>query len=488
MPARKSSKTTTRTTSTRGARKSSTLSVEDILGVDPSVGTAGTAIRGIEYADDDRTESGKQAGTVLRVERLEPAELETTYRRSGLIFKGINQKARDAFKAGFELVPDDGDTSARRVMNLKVRDWMRSTKARPRFQQGIREGYWAGDGYVELVYPGGAMTPAPAALAPTRLVNVAPFKMRAVLDHRPGSETRGQVLWFVFGERVRDIPREQLQRWVEGGEQPREVESVLHPTRVAHFQPYPIAGDPDGYGMSVIEAAYISVISKTVGDRSMGDIMAWAGQGFFTLNVENATEDELKRAKKYIEASLKARKTYFVGSEKAKWETHEPVVPNVDPFYKQFYIEIAAALEMPTMILMGVQKGTVSGSSVDIIQYYDDVHAFQEDHVEPVLLPLLVGIVGRSDFHVSWTPLHVDKQTLADFTFKFGQTASGLVGAQILTKRQAVVMLKRALPHLDLPDPEDVPDEYVEKAEPSMVGDSPGDGAPGKRGDDEADD
>lgn len=465
--------------------KVATLSAEDVVGPDPAALGVGTAIRGIEFSDDYRTASGRLAST-LRIDRLDETELELTYRRSALIFKGVNQKARDAFKAGFEIVPDDGDVDERRVLNQKARDWMRETRFRPKVEQAIREGYWAGDGFVELVYPGDSTLPAPAATAPTKVVNVAPFCMRPVRDHRAGSETRGDVLFYAWGPNVRKVPREQIERWVEGGERPREIESVLHPERVAHFQPYPIAGDADGYGLSVIEAAYINVISKTVSDRSLGDIMAWAGQGFFTINVDFATEEELKRTKQYLEASLKERKTYFVGSERTKYETHEPVVPNVSPFYSQFYVEIAAALEMPTMILMGVQKGTVSGSSVDIIQYYDDVRAFQEAHVEPVLFPILTRVVGGSEFNIRWTPLHVDKQTAADTTFKFMQAAVGATGAQLLTRRQAVAFLRRALPEADLPSPEDVPDEYVEKPEPSMQGGDAKSGAPGTRGDAEA--
>lgn len=469
-------------------KKGSKRPVITLAADEVSASQTGVAIRGIEYADDHRTASGLLSSG-LRIERFAPEELELTYRRSGLIFKGINKKARDAFKAGFEVVPDDEIPEKRRTMNLAVRTWLRERAFVPKAEQAVREAYTYGDGFLELVYPGDPASPAPGGTAPLRVKNVNPFTIRPVKDHRAGSPTRDDIVAYWFGdENIRKVPVEQVRKWVETGEKPREVQAVIHPSRLAHFQPYAVRGDPDGLGLSVIEAAYFAALSKTTGIHSLGDILEWAGQGFLFLNIDFATEDELKAAEKKLAAAKKARKTYFVASERAKGTFAEPVLPNVDSFFNQFHVEFAGALEMPTMILMGVQKGTVSGSSVDIIEYYDDVGAFQRSHVEPHLFPILVRVLNTSAFSVRFTPLYVDKQTRADQTFKVFQAATAAVGAQVFTRRQAVEFMRRELPDADLPDPSAVPDEYVEKPEPSMVGAKPDSGAPGTRGDREADD
>jgi hypothetical protein len=416
-------------------------------------------------------------------------ELEYSYRRSGLIFKGINQKARDACKAGYTLIPDADTPEGRDALLAKWREFQRRTNYERKKEQALREAYAFGDGFLEMVFPGKSYTPVAPGAVPVDVVNVDPYSLRPIRDHRPDSPTFNQTVayWFAphpsttpngTGQDIRAIPLTVVRQWVEDGmptdknRLPYYVLAVIHPSRIQHFQPYSVRGDPDNLGMSVIEAAYINALSKMAGDRAAGDILEWYSKGFFVVNVDYGSLEELKETRKMLDAAQKARRNYFVGSERSKFDIKSPQLVNVEPFYQQFYIEFAAALEMPLMILIGVQKGTVTGSSVDIIQYYDDVGAFQRLHVEPVQRQLLDRVLATTAYDIKWTPLYVDKQTEADLRFKGAQAAAALSGAQLLTKRQAIHYLKTG----ELPDEADIPDEYAEGA--TQVSDTPEGGDP----------
>lgn len=393
------------------------------------------------------------------IPRIPTIELELAYRRNGIIWKGVNRKARDALKKGFSLVPDSGDSADAKELNAQVRDWMRATAYTKKANRALREMFVFGDGFLELGFTpddeSGDEPPLDGA-TPTAVWNIDPFAIRPVKEWREGRLDSGEIVMYLTGAGVRDLPLSVIRKWWEGnGELPRGV-SLLHPDRVQHFQVHSLRDDPDGLGISVIEAAYMNALSKMMGDRAAGDILEWYAQGFFVLTIRGASEPELKKALDTLETAKRERRNYFAGSDRSTFDIKSPSIANVKPFYDNFYIELSAALELPTMLLLGVQKGTVTGSETDTVEYYDDVAAFQAQIFDADMYDTLSRVLGRTDFTIEWTPLYTDKQTEANIRFKDVQSATALVGAKVLTKRQAVHFVKTG----ELPDEDDVPDEY----------------------------
>lgn len=399
------------------------------------------------------------------IPRLPPSELELAYRKSGIIRKGINRKARDALKKGFVLVPDEEDSEDAKALNRELSFWMRSTAYKKKAIQALREMYVFGDGFLELGFEpddDSADEPPLPGADPVAVYNVDPYAIRPVKEHRSGREDSGLIVCYLTGPNVRDIPREEIRAWVEGlRELPRGVK-VIHPERIQHFQVETLRDDPDGLGISVIEAAYINALAKMIGDKTAGDILEWYAQGFFVLNIKYGTEEELKKGLEILAQAKRERRNYFCGSERTEFDIKSPSIANVKPFYDNFYIELSAALEIPTMLLLGVQKGTVTGSETDTVEYYDDVLAFQELLFDAPMYDLLSRVLGRSDFTIKWTPLYVDKQTESNIRFKDTQSAVALAGAKLLTRGQAIEYLRTG----KLPDLADIidPDEYVDGA------------------------
>lgn len=406
------------------------------------------------------------------VSKLTYQEMELAYRHSALVFKGVNKKARDVIRKGFVLEPDGGDREGRLELNEAARSWMRDVKFKPKSLRALREMFVFGDGFLELGYgdTGRAEAPPSKRLEPAAVYNVDPLSIRPVKD-----PITGEIKAYWQGKNVRQVPIEQVQRWAKDGtELPRDVAAVLHPDRILHLQVNSLRDHPDGLGIGVIEAAYINILAKLAGDMSAGDILEWYSKGFYVVNVDFATPEELKETKKMLDAAKAARKNYFVGSERSKFEIKSPAVANVKPFYDNFFIEFAAALEMPVMVLLGVQKGTVTGSEVDLVEYYDDIHAFQELLLEAPMLDVMRRVLKRDDFSLVWVPLHVNKQTEADIRFKDAQSTSQLYGARVLSRRESIRFLMTG----ELPAPETVPDGYSEGPSPPRPSAPPGETKP----------
>ena len=389
------------------------------------------------------------------IPRLSYEELELAYRRSALVFKGVNRKSRDAIRKGFRVLPDTEDRDLALQLDAQAREWMRRTGFKTKTIRALREMFVLGDGFLELGFRSGedAASPPPRRAEPASVYNVDPVSIRPA--RHPDT---GDVVAYLHGPNVRSVPQREVSAFAAGGKLPRGC-TAIHPDRIIHFQVNSIRDPQDGYGISIIEAAYVNVVSKLAGDLAAGDILEWYAKGFFTLNIEYATPEELKQATELLEAAKNARKNYFVGSDRSKFDVKTPSVANVKPFYDNFHIEIAAALEMPTMVLLGVQKGTVTGSGTDLVEYYDDIAAFQELLLEAPMLNVLRRVLNRDDFSIAWTPLYADKQTEADIQFKRAQSAAQVFGSSILSRREAIRFLKDG----ELPNPDDVPDGYAPK-------------------------
>lgn len=435
-------------------------------------------IESVDYANS-RARVNPVRNFSQTVPLLSAEEMERAYRGSGLIFKGVNKKARDSLRKGFRVVPDEEDREDADGLNADAREWMRSTGYLPKAIQALREMFVFGDGFLELAYGnktgGDSSAPAPNR-APLAVYNVDPFSILPVRNPDTGEikayfapagtsvpAAASNSTLPLPGQpsaagsiNVRGINREEVRAWASGkGTLPRGVVAI-HPSRIQHFQVNALRQHPDGLGIGVVQAAYINLLAKLAGDLAAGDILEWYSKGFFVLNIENGTPEEIEEALKGLEAAKQARKNYFVGSERTKFDIKSPLAPQVKQFYENFHIEISAALEMPVMVLLGVQTGTVTGSETDLTQYYDDVHGFQTLHLEAPILDMMRRVLGRADISVEFGPLYVNKQTEADVAFKRAQATSQLFGSNVLSRAEAIRFMRDGT----LPNPDEVPDDY----------------------------
>lgn len=350
--------------------------------------------------------------------RLGFEQIEESYKRDALVYRGVNKKARDMLKKwhGFapadpkQLDPDEATTA-------KLLAWARKVNLHRILTDAIADTIGYGDAYVEKVYLGDtADTEQPPNVTgpPTSLALVNPATMRPVRDTEPGSPTLGEVLYY--------------EQRVPGARSKKGGGNAIHyhPSRIEPLQFYNVGDDARGVG--AIEAAFNAVLSKVKSDISLGDLLHWDAKGFYVLNVEDATEEDINEAYKMLKEAREKGINYFAGSERHKFDIKTP--GQIDPtgIYRVFTINLAAALDMPEDMLKGVSAGAVTGSQTNLRDYYEDTQAMVETFLTPFVEQLYAAAMSttREDLPVvvKWNPLYIDEKTEADTAFQKAQAAS----------------------------------------------------------------
>jgi hypothetical protein len=92
---------------------------------------------------------------------------------------------------------------------------------------------------------------------------------------------------------------------------------------------------------------------------------------------------------------------------------HNPTSINPKEFYDYVVLNIAAALNMPTHVLTGIQMGRVTGAEIGFADYYRDVTDDQELEMEPLIRDLYSRILSANGkkwkYKIVWNPIYIDE-------------------------------------------------------------------------------
>lgn len=376
-------------------------------------------------------------------------DLEYIYRHDPLVFKGVNKKAKDVYREWFLIDdPNDDETIPEGIMDQLIE--FESLPDSPRYgatlkdeciQKLIHELVF-GDSYLELVTDDrlGADQPIPSGAHLTDVVNLDPKTFSIVMDTKATSPTYGDVLWF-----VQKIGRDEVR---------------FHPSRIVHGRLNRLGSSP--YGLSVLEVAYNSALSKINSDVAYGEMIYRFGHGWPMLTIEGGTQKEVDEAWKLIKKL--SPKSGFVGTEKHKLEINNPALMRPGEFNHHFYINLAAALEMPEMLLTGVQKGSVTGSEIDLSDYYKDIANIQEKQ-NGFFYHLYKMLLGVDEFpwRLFWNPIYVDEKTESDILLKRAQAVQIMYSdALVCSLEEARMIFNEGAIMLE---PDVIPEEPVEERE-----------------------
>lgn len=406
----------------------------------------------------DHVQSEKRfIGAGNQRQRLSFSEIENAYQHDALVYRGINKKSRDIVKKWHGFAPADLTLAAADpAVVQQLVAWSRKVNLPVVLRKAVSDVLLYGDAYIEKVYAGDtALTDAPTNVkgAPEKLVVVNPTTLRPVRDTDPNSATLGDVLYF-----------EQVVAGADVKSQTKDTEAApngvrFHPSRIEHLQYYDVGDDARGVG--AVEAAYINVLSKIKADVSLGDLVHWYAKGFFTLNIEEASDEDIDEGYKMLADAREKGINYFAGSEMHKFDIKVP--GQIDPtgILTSFYTNLSAALDMPKDMLIGASAGAVSGSQTNLRDYYEDTQAMVEE-MSPVVENLYAAALGTTrealPIIVKWNRLYVDEKTEADTLFQNAQAAS-------VAWRDGVMTVNEYRSRLSLPPIPDG-DRYFEPAPP----------------------
>ncbi len=181
---------------------------------------------------------------------------------------------------------------------------------------------------------------------------------------------------------------------------------LVHPSRILMTSEW-TAGDSTPVG--VIDVAYNLIESSVNSDRSLGEILYRFGHPFPTAIVKDASDEELDAVQTAF--GKIGSSTGFVGDDRYTFNLLNPSAVNPKEFAEYFYIGLACALNMPVMVLLGVQKGAVTGSEIDLSDYYNDLHSIQETLFTPMLNTIYKTLLGSWDYEIFWNPIFVNEES-----------------------------------------------------------------------------
>ena len=356
---------------------------------------------------------------IYRTFSLSPNQKKLLAKSVPLLFKGMRKKSRDIFKNWFKIEGEkitDADLQ-------KIQKFVKENDLKIKLIQAVFDAFWEGNGYLELLDNGSIPeTEEIKQILGVELIN--PENVSIEVDLNPNSRNYGKIKWYVVKN-----------------EDGKEVK--LHPSRVIHFKFFWFGNEY--YGRSVIEVAYLAALASMNSTYAYGEYIYRYGHPFPVIYIEGANQNKIKDAWKLIKQI--SPKTGFVGSEKHKFELLNPAQFDPAEFDKHFRIQIAAALEIPEMMLTGVQVGTVTGSEINRADYYDDIATIQNLIIAPKLERLFSQLIGK-DVKVIPNTLWVDEKSEAEVFFKKAQAINLLYNvpqknglAPIITEDEARKML-----------------------------------------------
>lgn len=194
-------------------------------------------------------------------------------------------------------------------------------------------------------------------------------------------------------------------------QRPSGEEILHHESRMLHMPWFQIGSDPIGF--SIYDKSFRSMIQKIKMDWAVGQVIYRYGKPFIVINIEGGGKKDITKGMELVK-KLNPN-TGFVGTEKHKFDILNPDAVDPDNFAKYYYINLAAACEMPMFEFMGAQRGQVTGGEVDLGGWYNLLAAKQKSKLNPLIYQ--INNILLDDMWVDeiyWNPLHVDQKRQAE--------------------------------------------------------------------------
>ena len=411
-------------------------------------------MNGIRRANAAYTESQKNYRKPIT-----DADRYYIYTHDTIINKAVNKKSKNLFHKWFDIdSPIDGIDVPEAVEN-KISTFNKETNLKRVLMQNAQNMFVQGNGYLELITidQSNIEDELPKNSELIDVCNIDPRTIKPKLvSNAEAKKIAGSkqtiiedVLYY-----VQVVARNKLQ--------------LVHPSRIIHTVQYTY-GD-SVWGISPVDVAYRVAQSKINSDWALGEILYRFGKPFPAVTIDDATDKEIEEVFSAI-GGMNPR-TGFAGDSRYHFALLNPEVIRPKEFMDNFYINLAAAFEMPLMVLIGVQKGALTGSETDLTDYYNDLECMQEIIYSPVLNRIYTQLLGSWDYELFWNTLYVDKKAEAEIqklnaeTLKLLYFDMGIVDD--VTARQMAREMGINIPEentLPVEEPMDIP--VVEIREPT---------------------
>lgn len=304
-----------------------------------------------------------------------------------LVLKAIHKKNKDTFRNWFTIKNIDGSKVAPRVENI-IRKFEKDSNIKNVFYKGGVCANIYGTGFVEPIYSEKKSIDKPPSNK-ARPVGLKVINSECINQKEVKDNSDGIIYWIYKNPKTGD-------------------QKYIHPERIIDIAIDSLPFSP--FGISKIDVLANIMQSKMNADIAAGETLAWFSTGVLDMTIQDMNDDQEKKMLQLF----KEHPHYYVHDQDYALDVKNPTRIDPKPFYDYFYTNIAAALEMPTHILVGESKN-ITGVEVGISDYYHDIENIQKVIFEPIIEKLygqLLKSYGyKWNYVIEWNPIFVDEQT-----------------------------------------------------------------------------
>jgi len=385
--------------------------------------------------------TGWQWGSQILDDALTKEDREKAY-RTPIIFKGINKKARDMIYNGFKIdSPIDGEDVPEKLEDT-INQFLNEKQITKIVHKCLLDALKHGNGWFEWNCSG---------------------------NKEPSQELDGQlndiryidpslIIGYILNE---DKTAVEYWKYKNKGQRYN-----IHVSRLAHFGFYYTGDNP--FSISPLEVARKTIKAASNTTEALGQNMSLFGHPFMVINTTDNTnkkqvDDAFKTLHKLRKKELKVG---FAGYKDTKFDMLNPASPRAEGALNHFYVELAAALEMPMMLLIGEQKGKLTGSEVELNDYYKSIEGNQNIMLSPIFHKMFKLLLGEESwqYEIYWNPLYVDEKSEVEIKTKLMKEIGELYSKhgllEVYEARQLLREHNINIPeNSDLDEPEPTDDE-----------------------------
>lgn len=242
-------------------------------------------------------------------------------------------------------------------------------------------------------------------------------------DKDPMSETYGQITHYTIA--------------IPDGDNSKDVK--FPSSRFLHWANMFIDDNPEG--LSMFEPLFDKFGVKKNLDFAMGQVPHQLARPVPMLGVpDDADEEEVDDAEEMWK-DFNSR-SYFVYPQAYKPELLATnIALNPEPYADYVLSTIAAASTGSKVALLGTEAGAVTGSEVNMQEWYGAVADEQANYVEPVLKAFIKAcqffkVLPEGEFWFTWKPLfEMDDNEKADIALKNAQALQATASALVLLRQ-----------------------------------------------------
>ena len=378
-------------------------------------------------ASDWAPENNKQG-----YDKLNPLKRREIAQESPLLMKGIKKKCADTFRAWFilEAMKDRGNP-IKADMDAIQRFELRSNY-KWKLEQAREAANIYGDGFLLIDFKNDedrrSEDPPAENAEPydVKILNSEYITERKFFND--DYETAGVLHWHY-------LDSDNNEMWI-------------HPDRIQWVPANLIPGF--NLGVSTIDLLRWTLFSKKNIDIAAGNILAWFSHGILDLDIQDLEEDEKKEYMKIAEQHPGS----WVHDQNLKMDIKNPTSIDPKPFYDYVVLNIAAAINMPTHVLTGIQMGRVTGAEIGFADYYRDVSDDQELLFTPLITDLYTRILkakGRKwKYKIVWNPIYIDEMAEASLLKIKIEAAVAAKNAGLIDTEEGRLMINKGQIELDI--------------------------------------